>query len=67
MRNSVLNTNDTNAIISNDTEANSNQSTVNYLRIEYAWQVSVDYLTKPLDIFKEMSRILKPGGLAVMR
>ncbi|GAU30922.1 hypothetical protein TSUD_143700 [Trifolium subterraneum] len=29
--------------------------------------VSVDYLTKPLDIFKEMSRILKPGGLAIMR
>lgn len=28
--------------------------------------VSVDYLTKPLDVFKEMSRILKPGGLAVM-
>ncbi|KAL8040342.1 hypothetical protein ABFX02_10G091400 [Erythranthe guttata] len=28
--------------------------------------VSVDYLTKPLDIFKEMSRILKPGGLAIM-
>ncbi|XP_047334759.1 uncharacterized protein LOC124938377 [Impatiens glandulifera] len=28
--------------------------------------VSVDYLTKPLDIFKEMNRILKPGGLAVM-
>ncbi|KAK9141912.1 hypothetical protein Syun_011312 [Stephania yunnanensis] len=29
--------------------------------------VSVDYLTKPLDVFKEMSRILKPGGLAIMR
>ncbi|KAK9274641.1 hypothetical protein L1049_021892 [Liquidambar formosana] len=28
--------------------------------------VSVDYLTKPLDVFKEMSRILKPGGLAIM-
>ncbi|XP_051131663.1 uncharacterized protein LOC127251817 [Andrographis paniculata] len=28
--------------------------------------VSVDYLTKPIDIFKEMSRILKPGGLAIM-
>ncbi|KAJ7973716.1 S-adenosyl-L-methionine-dependent methyltransferase [Quillaja saponaria] len=28
--------------------------------------VSVDYLTKPLDIFKEMCRILKPGGLAIM-
>lgn len=28
--------------------------------------VSVDYLTKPLDIFKEMSRILKPGGRAIM-
>ncbi|KAF2285149.1 hypothetical protein GH714_038831 [Hevea brasiliensis] len=28
--------------------------------------VSVDYLTKPLDIFKEMRRILKPGGQAIM-
>lgn len=28
--------------------------------------VSVDYLTKPLDVFKEMSRILQPGGLAIM-
>ncbi|KAH1057077.1 hypothetical protein J1N35_035142 [Gossypium stocksii] len=28
--------------------------------------VSVDYLTKPLDVFKEMCRILKPGGLAIM-
>ncbi|KAG8376119.1 hypothetical protein BUALT_Bualt09G0030200 [Buddleja alternifolia] len=28
--------------------------------------VSVDYLTKPLDVFKEMSRILKPGGLAII-
>nr|AFK40746.1 unknown [Lotus japonicus] len=28
--------------------------------------VSVDYITKPLDVFKEMSRILKPGGLAIM-
>ncbi|GMY36275.1 demethylmenaquinone methyltransferase [Fagus crenata] len=28
--------------------------------------VSVDYLTKPLDVFKEMGRILKPGGLAIM-
>ncbi|MQM00499.1 hypothetical protein Taro_033232, partial [Colocasia esculenta] len=28
--------------------------------------VSVDYLAKPLDIFKEMNRILKPGGLAIM-
>ncbi|XP_010526408.1 PREDICTED: uncharacterized protein LOC104803985 [Tarenaya hassleriana] len=28
--------------------------------------VSVDYLTKPLEVFKEMSRILKPGGLALM-
>ncbi|KAF8034093.1 hypothetical protein BT93_C0391 [Corymbia citriodora subsp. variegata] len=28
--------------------------------------VSVDYLTKPLDVFKEMSRILKPGGQAIM-
>ncbi|KAE7998568.1 hypothetical protein FH972_003102 [Carpinus fangiana] len=28
--------------------------------------VSVDYITKPLDVFKEMCRILKPGGLAIM-
>ncbi|XP_043707138.1 uncharacterized protein LOC122656607 isoform X1 [Telopea speciosissima] len=28
--------------------------------------VSVDYLSKPIDVFKEMSRILKPGGLAIM-
>ncbi|CAB4318645.1 unnamed protein product [Prunus armeniaca] len=28
--------------------------------------VSVDYITKPLDVFKEMHRILKPGGLAIM-
>lgn len=33
----------------------------------YILQVSVDYLTKPIEIFKEMSRILKPGGLAIMR
>ncbi|KAK6147744.1 hypothetical protein DH2020_018656 [Rehmannia glutinosa] len=30
-------------------------------------RVSVDYLTKPIDVFKEMSRILKPGGLAIIR
>lgn len=28
--------------------------------------VSVDYLTKPMEVFKEMHRVLKPGGLAVM-
>ncbi|XP_063937816.1 uncharacterized protein LOC108193143 isoform X2 [Daucus carota subsp. sativus] len=28
--------------------------------------VSVDYLTKPLDVFKEMNRVLKPDGLAIM-
>ncbi|GMH13718.1 hypothetical protein Nepgr_015559 [Nepenthes gracilis] len=28
--------------------------------------VSVDYLTKPIAVFKEMCRILKPGGLAIM-
>nr|GMC96199.1 Methyltransferase type 11 [Ipomoea batatas] len=28
--------------------------------------VSVDYLTKPIDIFKEMSRVLKLGGVAIM-
>ncbi|KAL9244877.1 hypothetical protein vseg_018594 [Gypsophila vaccaria] len=28
--------------------------------------VSVDYLTKPLKVFKEMCRVLKPGGMAIM-
>mmetsp|Transcript_23689 Transcript_23689/g.34988 ORF Transcript_23689/g.34988 Transcript_23689/m.34988 type:complete len:297 (+) Transcript_23689:148-1038(+) len=28
--------------------------------------VSVDYLTKPREIFQEMHRILKPGGVALM-
>ncbi|KAJ8531995.1 hypothetical protein K7X08_011918 [Anisodus acutangulus] len=28
--------------------------------------VSVDYLTTPLDVFKEMYRVLKPVGLAIM-
>jgi hypothetical protein len=28
--------------------------------------VSVDYLTKPLEVFKEIQRCLKPGGLAIM-
>lgn len=28
--------------------------------------VSVDYLTKPLEIFREMHRVLKPGGTAAM-
>lgn len=28
--------------------------------------VSVDYLTKPMAVFKEMNRILKPGGLAII-
>ena len=28
--------------------------------------VSVDYLTKPLEIFQEMHRVLKPGGKAIM-
>ncbi|PIN05734.1 hypothetical protein CDL12_21719 [Handroanthus impetiginosus] len=28
--------------------------------------VSVDYLTKPIDVFREISRILKPGGLAII-
>ncbi|CAM8926003.1 hypothetical protein QQ045_023050 [Rhodiola kirilowii] len=28
--------------------------------------VSVDYLTRPLEVFKEMARVLKPGGLAIM-
>jgi SAM-dependent methyltransferase len=28
--------------------------------------VSVDYLTKPLEIFQEMHRILRPGGVSLM-
>lgn len=28
--------------------------------------VSVDYLTKPTEIFKEMHRVLRPGGTAIM-
>ena len=28
--------------------------------------VSVDYLNKPIQIFKEMHRVLKPGGTAIM-
>ena len=28
--------------------------------------VSVDYLTKPLEVMKEVQRVLKPGGLALM-
>ena len=28
--------------------------------------VSVDYLNKPLEVFKEMNRVLKPGGVAIM-
>jgi SAM-dependent methyltransferase len=28
--------------------------------------VSVDYLTKPLEIFREMYRILRPGGISLM-
>jgi hypothetical protein len=28
--------------------------------------VSIDYLVKPLDIMKEVHRVLKPGGLAIM-
>jgi hypothetical protein len=28
--------------------------------------VSVDYLNKPLEIFKEMHRVLRPGGSAIM-
>ncbi|XP_024048064.1 uncharacterized protein LOC18055536 isoform X2 [Citrus clementina] len=29
-------------------------------------QVSVDYLTKPIEVFKEMCQVLKPGGLAIV-
>ena len=28
--------------------------------------VSVDYLSRPIEIFQEMHRVLKPGGLAAM-
>ena len=28
--------------------------------------VSVDYLTKPLEVFSEMHRVLRPGGRAIM-
>ena len=28
--------------------------------------VSVDYLNKPMEIFQEMHRVLKPGGKAIM-
>lgn len=28
--------------------------------------VSVDYLIKPLEVFKEIQRVLKPGGLAII-
>lgn len=28
--------------------------------------VSVDYLSQPLQVFREMHRVLKPGGLAIM-
>jgi ubiquinone/menaquinone biosynthesis C-methylase UbiE len=28
--------------------------------------VSVDYLTKPLEVFKEMHRVLRPGGISLM-
>lgn len=28
--------------------------------------VSVDYLTKPLEIFREMHRVLRPGGISLM-
>merc|ERR1712194_577631 len=28
--------------------------------------VSVDYLTKPLEIFREMHRVLRPGGISIM-
>lgn len=27
--------------------------------------VSVDYLTKPLEVFKEINRVLKPGSICV--
>ncbi|GJM93354.1 hypothetical protein PR202_ga09902 [Eleusine coracana subsp. coracana] len=35
--------------------------------VVFFFGVSVDYLTKPIDVFKEMRRVLKPAGLAIMR
>jgi ubiquinone/menaquinone biosynthesis C-methylase UbiE len=29
--------------------------------------VSVDYLTRPMGVFKEVHRVLKPGGTCAMR
>ena len=28
--------------------------------------MSVDYLSKPVEVFREMHRVLKPGGKAIM-
>lgn len=28
--------------------------------------VSVDYLTRPLEVFREINRVLKPGGISIM-
>ncbi|KAK3272199.1 hypothetical protein CYMTET_19489, partial [Cymbomonas tetramitiformis] len=28
--------------------------------------VSVDYLNKPMEVMREVNRVLKPGGLAIM-
>ena len=28
--------------------------------------VSVDYLTKPLEVFKEVNRVLRPGGKFIL-
>lgn len=28
--------------------------------------VSVDYLTRPLEIFSEIGRVLRPGGVAII-
>ncbi|KAF8388836.1 hypothetical protein HHK36_025516 [Tetracentron sinense] len=41
----------------------SNTPGVSLLDLCSSW-VSVDYLTKPMDVFKEMSRILKPGDIS---
>ena len=40
---------------------------VSYPYDEVTNAVSVDYLTKPLEMMKEVNRVLKPGGLAVRR
>mgnify|MGYP001144347911 CR=1 FL=1 len=39
---------------------------VAHMLLYHLCAVSVDYLTKPLEVFREVNRVLKPGGLAIM-